>query len=49
MTRLGYFLVFFVTNFLTKVAQIFGYFIGLFKILSLSCKNDLATFCGKIG
>ena len=52
MTRLGDFLNILVTNFLTKVAQIFWQHFGLFEIIPLSSKNYLATFwaiSGKIG
>ena len=37
------FLILLVTHFLTKVAQILWLIFGLFEIIQLSCKNDLAT------
>ena len=43
VTTFGDFLILLVTNFLTKVAQILWLIFGLFEIIQLSCKNDLAT------
>ena len=40
---------FFATNCLTKVAQIFWWIFGLFQIMSLLCKKNVATFWGKLG
>jgi len=49
VTRFGDFYSRCLANFISKVAQIFGFFLGLFKIQYFFKKTDLATFWTRFG